>query len=47
MYTLLFSTGNSIHYSVMIYMGKESKRVDIGIHITDLQQRTPETNTTL
>ena len=26
---LLYSTGNSIRYSVMTYMGKESKRVDI------------------
>ena len=25
---LLYSTGNSIQYSVMAYMGKESKRVD-------------------
>ena len=33
---LLYSTGNSAQYSVMAYMGKESKkRVDICICITD------------
>ena len=30
---LLYSTGNSIQYSVMAYMGNESKRVDICICI--------------
>ena len=43
---LLYSTGNSTQYSVMAYMGKESKkRVDICI--TDSLCCTPETNTTL
>ena len=46
---LLYSTENSTQYSVMVYMGKESKkkRVDIGICITDSLCCTPETNTTL
>ena len=48
---LLYSTGNSIQYSVMAYMGKDSKkkkkRVDICICITDSLCCTPETNTTL
>ena len=45
---LLYNTGNSTQYSVMTYMGKESKkRVDICIWITDSLCCTPETNTTL
>ena len=45
---LLYSTGNSTQYSVMAYMGKESKnRVDICICITDSLCCTPKTNTTL
>ena len=43
---LLQSTGNLTQCSVMTYMGKESKRVDICICITDSLCRTPETNTT-
>ena len=41
----LYSTGNSTEYSVMAYMGKESKRVDICI--TDSLCCTPETDITL
>ena len=45
---LLYSTGNSTQYSVMAYMGKDSrKRVNICICITDSLCCTPETNTTL
>ena len=44
---LWYSTGNSTQYSVMAYMGKESKKVDICICITDSLCCTPETNTTL
>ena len=45
---LLYSTGNSTQYSVMTYMGKESKnRVDICICMTDSLFCIPETNTTL
>ena len=45
---LLYSTGNSTQYSVMAYMGKESKkRMDICICITDSLCCTPETNTAL
>ena len=46
---MLYSRGNSIQYSVMAYMGKESKkeRVDICIHITNSLCCTPESNTTL
>ena len=44
----LYSTGNSTQYSVMTYMGKESKkRVDTCICITDSLRCTAETNTTL
>ena len=45
---LLYSTGTSPQYSVMVYMGKQSKeRVDICIHrIYSLCCR-PETHTTL
>ena len=44
----LYSTGNSTQYSVMAYMGKESKkRVDGCICITESLCCTPETNTTL
>ena len=42
---LLYSTENSTQYSVMTYMGKESKRVDRCM--TDSLCCTPETNTTL
>ena len=42
---LPYSTGNSTHYSVIAYMGKESKkRVDICICITDSLCCTAETN---
>ena len=45
---LLYSTGNSTQYSVMAYMGKESKeRVDTYVCITDSLSYTPETNTIL
>ena len=45
---LLYSTGNSTQYSVMTYMGKESKkRVDICKCITDSLCSTEENNTTL
>ena len=30
---LLYSTGNSTQYSVMTYMGKESKRVWIDVYV--------------
>ena len=39
------STGNSTKYSVMTYMGKESKRVDIYLYLTDSLFCTVETNT--
>ena len=42
---LLYSTGNTAQYSVVAYMGKESKRVDICICITDSLCCTAETNT--
>ena len=42
---LLYSTGNSTQYSVMTYVGKESKKE--WIYITDSLCCTPETNTTL
>ena len=42
---LLYSTGNSIQYSVITYMGKESeKRMDTCIYITESLCYTPETN---
>ena len=42
----MYSTGNSTQYSVMAYLGKETKkRGAIGIHITDSLCYTPETNT--
>ena len=45
---LLYSTGKSTQYSVMAYMGKESKkRVDICICITNSLCCTPESNTAL
>ena len=45
---LLYSTGNSTQYSVMTYMGKESKKgVVICICITDSLYSTLETKTTL
>ena len=45
---LLYSTGNSIQYSVMAYMEKESKKgVGMCICISDSLHCTPETNTTL
>ena len=44
---LLSSTGNPIQYSVMTYMGKESKKEWIYVSITDLLCCTEETNTTL
>ena len=44
---LLYSRGNSTQYSVMTFMGKESKKVVIGIYMTDSLCSTPETNTTL
>ena len=45
---LLYSTGNSTHYSIMTHMGKESKkRIDICVCITDSLCCTAETNTTL
>ena len=44
----LYSTGIPFQYSVMTYMGKDSKkRVDICTHITDSLWCTAETNTTL
>ena len=43
---LLYSTGNSTQYSVMAYVGKESKkRVDIRICLTDSLCCIPETKT--
>ena len=42
---LLYSIGNSAQYSVMTYMGKESKTVDICTRITDSLCCTAETNT--
>ena len=47
---LLYSTGNSAQYSLMAYLGKDSrmlkkKRVDVCV--TDSLCCTPETNTTL
>ena len=45
---LLYSTRKSTQYSVMAYMGRESKkRVDICICVTDSLCCTPATNTTL
>ena len=45
---LLYSTENSTQYSVMAYMGKESKkRVHVCVCKTDSLCGTPETNTTL
>ena len=47
---LLYSTGNSTQYSVMTYMGTESKKKEwiyVYIYITDSLCCTPETNTTL
>ena len=44
---LLYSTGNSTQCSEMAYMGKEPKRVDICIRITDSPCCTPETDTAL
>ena len=45
---LLYSSGNSTQYSVMTFMGEESKkRQDICICITDSLCCTPDTNTTL
>ena len=45
---LLYSTGNSTQYSVMTYMGKESKKEwIICICITDSLCCRAETNTTL
>ena len=44
---LLYSTGNCTQHSVMAYMGKESKNVDVCICITDSLCRTLETYTTL
>ena len=48
---LLYSTGNSTQYSVMAFMGKESRkkknRVAICICTTDSLCCTPEINTTL
>ena len=44
---LLYSTGNSTQYSVMAYMGKESKRGDIYAYITDAICCPPETITLL
>ena len=41
---LLSSTGNPIQYSVMTYMGKESKKEWIYVSITDLLCCTEETN---
>ena len=40
----MYSTGNFTQYSVMAYMGKEAKKVDICI--TDSLWCAPETNTT-
>ena len=44
---LLYSTGNSTQYSVMAYMGKESKKMSEYIFIIDSLCYTPETNMTL
>ena len=45
---LLYSTGDSTLYSIMAYMGKESKKgVDLCICITDSLCCTHENNTTL
>ena len=45
---LLYTTGNPTQYSVMAYLGKETKkRGAIGIHVTDSLCYTPETHTTL
>ena len=43
---LQFSPGNSTQFSVMICMGKESKRGDMCMCITDTLCCTAETNTT-
>ena len=43
----LYRAGNSAQYSVMIRMGKESKRVDICICMTDPLCCTPETKIAL
>ena len=40
---LLHSTGNSTQHSIMTYMGKESKRGDTCVCITDSLFCTPET----
>ena len=44
-HTTIYKLGNK--YSVMTYMGKECKRVDVRICITDSLCCIPETNTTL
>ena len=46
---LLYSTGNSIQYSVITYMGKESEKewTYVYVNITESLCCTPETNTTL
>ena len=45
---LLCSTGRSTQYSVMTYMGKESKKHEyMYIYITDLLCCTPKINTTM
>ena len=44
---ILYSTENSTPCSVMTYMGKQSKKGDIYIYVTDSLCCTPETNTTL
>ena len=40
---LLYNPGNSIQYSIITYMQKESKRVNICICVTDSPCCTPET----
>ena len=42
---LLYSTGNSTQYSVMVYMGKEPKKEWVYLYILLITFCTPETNT--
>ena len=44
---LLYSRGNSIQYSMMTYMGRESKKVDTLSYITDKLCSTAETDAAL
>ena len=44
---LLYSRGNSTQYSVLPYMGRESKKVDTFSYITDVLCYTAETDAAL